>query len=66
VFGAYWYVLRFFFLCLRCLDNLLCPDIDFDLSNAGQYFRSVMEGFENDDYITVVSNVPFVFTLTYS
>ena len=54
-----------FFVCLRCLEDLLCADIDFDLPNAGQYFRSVMEGFEKDDYETVVFNVSSVFTLTY-
>jgi DNA-directed RNA polymerase I subunit RPA2 len=60
--GTFW---AFFFLCLRCLEDLLCADIDFDLPNAGQYFRSVMEGFEKDDYETVVFNVSSVFTLTY-
>ena len=40
-------------------------DIDYDLPNAGKYFRSVMEGFEHNDYETVMCNIFLVFTLTY-
>ncbi|EMS50874.1 putative DNA-directed RNA polymerase I subunit RPA2 [Triticum urartu] len=39
------------------LQALLFVDIVNDLSNAGKYFRSAMEGFEKDDYETVAEAV---------
>jgi DNA-directed RNA polymerase I subunit RPA2 len=45
----------------RCY--VLCSDLDDDLPNAGEYFRPVMEGFEKDDYETVIFSVFFVFIL---
>ena len=54
-----------FLLYLESLEHVVRADIDYDLPNAGKYFRSVMEGFEHNDYETVMCNIFLVFTLTY-
>ncbi|RLN39277.1 hypothetical protein C2845_PM01G38370 [Panicum miliaceum] len=42
---------------VKSLEYLVCADIDYDLPNAGKYFRSVMEGFQHYDYETVAKAV---------